>query len=149
MKAIIPEIECFKLYDKAIAKAIETIAEFGKLDAKKETTNVGMYYDGGLETKYILQLMKIYNSCVRGSVTIYIDTSKYTFKKLKKQYKDLNLKRIGLLNKNAVSFIMKPNYLKSLYEEWFSKERFYTPYLMEDIWYAYYDNNNQEPYDEV
>ena len=144
MKAIIPEVEQYKLYDKTIAKDVEAIAELGRLNEKEGTTCVGMYYDGSIDTDYVFQMMKIFNSCVKGSVTIYIDTNKKSFKALKQQNTSLNLKKINLFNKTDVLYVVRPGYLKALHKDYFSKERFYTENLMEEIWNAYYRPKTEE-----
>lgn len=149
MKAIIPEVECYKLYDKVIAKDVEAIAELGRLNEKENSTCVGFLYDGSLNTKYIFQIMKIFNSCIKGSVTIYVETNKKTFKELKKQNPSLNLKKINCFNRNNVLYIIRPGYLNSLHKDYFSKDRFYTINLMEDIWYAYYEPKVEEELNDI
>ena len=149
MKAIIPEVECYKLYDKVIAKDVEAIAELSRTNQKDNSICVGMLYNESLDTKYIFQVIKIFYNCIRGSVTIYIDTNRRIFKELKKQNPSLNLKKINWFNKNKVLYVIRPGYLKSLHKDSFSKERFYTTDLMEDIWYAYYEPKVEEELNDI
>ena len=143
MKAIVPEAERFKLYDNVIAKDIQAIAELGKINGEEKGICVGMYYDDSIDTNYVFQLMKIYANCVKGAVTIYIDTNRKLFNQLKKDNPSLNLKKVNMFNRSDVFYIMRPGYLKSLHKDYFSKERFYSDHLISNIWYAYYEPEDE------
>jgi len=144
MKAIIPEVEQFKLYDKAIAKDIEAIAELAKFNKEHSAMHIGMVYNNSVKTQYLFQLMKIYNSCVKGCVVIYVEANRKNFKRLKKENPSINLKRINLFNKPKTLYVVDPKYLETLNKDNFSKERFYTDELIFDIWYAYYEPKIEE-----
>ena len=144
MKAIIPSKERYRLYDSVIAKDVETVANFSKYFEDKKNITVGMKYDGGIDTKYIFQIMKIYYNCVKGNVIIYVEAPRKLFKELKEQNKGLKLKKLNIFNKKDILYIMKPSFLKENHKNEFSKERFYTPDLIQDIWYEYYEPSIKE-----